>query len=354
MNIDNYKCQFYEYFMKGHDKNKLEEYYFKYNQNPSLFVDYLKKAETRIQTNSKKKSISSNRYPLVKTKTRQRYAKSTKHIKSSRYKCSHCLRFFTTEISFLTHLLINSKQSSQKKIQIVIALKKIKKSLLILKKSNFKYNCSKCKLSFYTKISLGKHLLSHIEYNCDQCDAKFQSKYSLFLHKDVHLRQNELFSPQKFKVNTKKRIVNKNLDSPFGLKCKDCSKIFYDKFSLIKHSLLNHTSNLTNYVCPIDGCCKIFKYKANWLTHVKIHSRAEHIICKYCNQYFQSFWLFNEHVRRNCLNSAQLTCGSCNYKLDENDYHENVAASYIYSFIQKGHFECIDCLTNNVVNTLVG
>ena len=54
MNIDNYKCQFYEYFMKGHDKNKLEEYYFKYNQNPSLFVDYLKKAETRIQTNSKK------------------------------------------------------------------------------------------------------------------------------------------------------------------------------------------------------------------------------------------------------------------------------------------------------------
>ena len=294
------------------------------------------------------------------------------------YKCSHCLKTFTSCQSFMTHLLINSRRNSQKNLLIAYSSNRIRKSLVILKKMNFKEKCSMCDLKFYMKTTLKKHLISHLEFKCFQCNARFKDEYSLVLHKDVHLRQKDFSIPIKSnKIHNDKDIhiprksispkhdnisifQNPLFNSKLGLnyvselKCKDCRKIFFDKFSLIKHAFLNHTAILKDYACPLVGCLKVFKYKANWLTHVKMHSRNENITCNECSMTFMSFGKFDEHVRTNCINRSQLICSSCQYQLDKNDYAENVVAPLIYQFINKigKKYECTDCLTNRIANAL--
>lgn len=65
--------------------------------------------------------------------------------------------------------------------------------------------------------------------------------------------------------------------------------------------------------------------------------------------------MFVEHVRTNCINGNQLTCPTCQYQLDQNDYFENITAPYIYPFFAMGSkYECADCLSNRVSNFLIG
>ena len=243
---------------------------------------------------------------------------------------------------------------------------------------NFKQKCSMCNLKFYMKTTLKKHTMTHLGFKCFQCDARFKDEYSLVLHKDVHLRKTEFLMPVKSnKIPNDKNVhisrksyspkhdnisifqkpfVNSKLGLNYvsELKCKDCRKIFFDKFSLIKHAFLNHTGILKDYACPLAGCLKVFKYKANWLTHVKMHSRNENIVCNECSVTFFSFGKFDEHVRTNCINRTQLICSSCQYQLDQNDYAENVVAPLIYPFIKKKEkkYECTDCLTNRIATAL--
>lgn len=169
------------------------------------------------------------------------------------YTCSHCLHLYNDEKSFMAHLLIHSRQNYQKNFLIAYSSKKIKKSIIMLKKRIQKYKCMKCNQSFYMKTTLKKHLMSisHVEFKCDQCQATFQNEYSLVLHKDFHLRQSEFSFPLKMnKTNKKKEIlipkiefssmpkVNKisitksyidtpkvNLGIMGQLKCKDCGKV---------------------------------------------------------------------------------------------------------------------------------
>jgi hypothetical protein len=100
--------------------------------------------------------------------------------------------------------------------------------LLTFKKKKLKHKCPKCKLSFYTKINLSKHLLSHIEYNCNQCDSKFQSEYSLVLHRCFGLRTkkkdtNSNRIPKNKRAqnakNTKTINVNSNLQKGNEINC---------------------------------------------------------------------------------------------------------------------------------------
>jgi hypothetical protein len=221
------KARFYEYFMTGHDKRRLNEFYSKYNQNPSKFHFYLKeKTSKKIQkrTNREKpnpQSISNVKKSSIKMKIHRKLRKST--IKKRRYKCAHCLRLFKSEKLFLMHLLIFSRRNSKKKFQADLCSKLIKKYLLALKKINLKHKCLKCKLSFYTKINLSKHLLSHIEYNCNQCDSKFQSEYSLVLHRCLGLRKKNKDRNSK-RIHKNKRSqnsksVNNNLQKGNGMNC---------------------------------------------------------------------------------------------------------------------------------------
>ncbi len=220
------KTRFYEYFMKGHDKRRLDDFYSKYNQSPSKFLGYLKEKKLKkIQKRTKSakpqpQSISNVQKSLIKIKIHRKLRKSTN--KKSRYKCAHCLRLFNSEKLFLIHLLIFSRRNSKKKIQADLCLKLVKKYMLTFKKRKLKHKCPKCKLSFYTKINLSKHLLSHIEYNCNQCDSKFQSEYSLVLHRCFGLRtkkkdtnSNRIHKNKRAQnaKNTKTKNVNSNFSS---------------------------------------------------------------------------------------------------------------------------------------------
>ena len=273
------------------------------------------------------------------------------------YKCVHCLRIFSQEKVYLTHLLLNSRQFKRANFKYHLALKINKKYTLITKKPQRKYKCSKCKMLFYTKNYLNKHSASHFEFKCGDCNATFNNQYSLNLHRDVHLRQykslTEIYNISRTKSCKVKKASFKNIgDNYRQLKCYSCFKVFLDKFSLIKHCLLNHTPILNNYACPLNFCQKTFKYKANWLTHLKIHAASQKLNCNTCNLQFRTFEILKNHINTYCFNKMQLVCSNCHQDLSQDDYSENALSPYIYPFIQKENYECTDCITNKVVNKL--
>ena len=321
---------FYNCFMKGsYSKEKLKDFYFIYNQSPSQFVKFLAEEKDKKEKKTFKESNLT--------------------------KCPHCFRLFRCKNSYLTHLLTHSRKLINKNHAFFSAKKLTKKSQLILQKNKRQHKCSRCENVFYLQTTLRKHFLSHSQFKCNKCNVIFNNDYSLKLHKDYHLIDYNIL-PKKQK---KPLRVKHNSKIEGQLKCNACKLIYLDKFSLIKHSVLKHTINLPLYECPIKCCRKIFKYKAKWLTHLLNHAESQKPNCQVCGLTFITFDLLKEHFKYSCYNKS-CKCFNCKNELFHRDFIGNTALQFIFPFINKYNYnciennnECVDCKINKILPHLI-
>ena len=165
---------------------------------------------------------------------------------------------------------------------------------------NYLFKCSMCdKKSISTLAALKEHvllvhngenlheldLLDEKPYKCDRCESKFQSPTLLAVHvRDVHHNFTESFP------------------------CEYCAQM-YDTPKRLKGHVDTVHKNRYTYKC--GECDKIFKSKANFMSHTNSHRGLKPFICEYCSKSFTSKALMTNHKRYVHLNDRIHKCHLC-------------------------------------------
>ncbi|XP_045782322.1 zinc finger protein 184-like [Maniola jurtina] len=134
------------------------------------------------------------------------------------------------------------------------------------------FACHVCGKMFYTKGTLGTHLVVHEEkrpFKCNHCPLAFRAKGNLISHLSLHS----------------------------GLKpfiCEQCGKSFRVKRHLVSHSII-HT-DLRPYVC--EYCNKSFRFKTRLNLHLRQHTGVRPYKCIYCQRDFTNGSNYKKHMKR--------------------------------------------------------
>ncbi|OXA45198.1 Zinc finger protein 84 [Folsomia candida] len=151
-----------------------------------------------------------------------------------------------------------------------------------------KFECTLCTTKFKTKEGLYIHITSHIgekPYSCGTCSAGFRTSSSLKSHQYIHRAENKFlceFCSKKFRRPGERRAHVRLVhpSTPHAPSdCPTCGKTFPNRTRLLRHVGLNHGDRtFFCYFCP-----KVVKnYKANFETHVRLHTHEKSFICTEC------------------------------------------------------------------------
>ncbi|XP_041983282.1 zinc finger protein 23-like [Aricia agestis] len=134
------------------------------------------------------------------------------------------------------------------------------------------FSCHVCGKMFFTKGTLGSHILTHNDakpFKCDYCPLAFRARGNLMSHISLH-------------SGTK----------PFV--CEQCGKSFRVKRHLKSHSIV-HT-DLMPYTC--EYCNKSFRFKTRLNLHLRQHTGAKPYKCVYCHRDFTNGSNYKKHMKR--------------------------------------------------------
>ncbi|XP_047513866.1 zinc finger protein 846-like [Pieris napi] len=134
------------------------------------------------------------------------------------------------------------------------------------------FSCHICGKMFFTKGTLGTHMMTHEDtkpYKCPYCPLAFKARGNLTSHISCHSGVK-----------------------PFV--CEQCGKSFRVKRHLKSHSII-HT-DLMPYVC--EYCDKTFRFKTRLNLHIRQHTGAKPYKCLYCQRDFTNGSNFKKHMKR--------------------------------------------------------
>ncbi|KAM3955602.1 uncharacterized protein ACR2FA_010470 [Aphomia sociella] len=162
-------------------------------------------------------------------------------------RCEHCNKEFKSRSNLLQHKLVHTERSRD-------------------------FSCHVCGKMFYTKGTLGTHMMTHEDtkpYKCEFCPMAFRARGNLQSHISLH-----------------------SAAKPFV--CEQCGKSFRVKRHLKSHSIV-HT-DLMPYVC--EYCNKAFRFKTRLNLHLRQHTGAKPYTCVYCQRDFTNGSNFKKHMKR--------------------------------------------------------
>ncbi|GLV37730.1 uncharacterized protein CBL_06569 [Carabus blaptoides fortunei] len=190
--------------------------------------------------------------------------KATKHnigvkiMNEKKYKCSVCLKGFTTEKYRDVHMRGHSGEK--------------------------KFNCKTCDKTFISKSHLTEHMKFHNEHSkkflCSECGQRFIRNDYLVIHMRRHRGEK-----------------------PF--KCKYCGKGFPRTTDLTVHERY-HTGEKT-HLCTI--CGRGFGRAYNLTVHMRTHTGEKPYQCTYCDAAFAQGNDLKAHVRRHT--GERFQCDIC-------------------------------------------
>jgi len=145
-----------------------------------------------------------------------------------------------------------------------------------------KFKCQHCNKDFTSLIKLTMHLKNCTFgqiLQCTICNKTFANKRNLRDHNDI------FHGPESVKEQSK-----------YNFPCSKCDKVFYKKSNLTSH-LLRH-SDITPFVCGVNGCGKGFKREKTLLKHFQLMHEGikDEFLCVHCGQQFMSQTGLRTHV----------------------------------------------------------
>lgn len=182
-------------------------------------------------------------------------------------------------------------------------------------------NCGKCDLVFGSR----KELLFHVItchgaiYKCEICEEVVNDKKKLFAHRSKHKHVEDKGQEEKaFKCEDcgvsycRESFLLKHRGRSHC--CSSCTKTFSSATSLAQHEYEVHC---VVYICPQQGCGKVFKSKLNLKRHKRNHIETP-TVCSLCGKVFNTSRRMKDHLRTHS-DERKFVCPVCNKSFKTSD-----------------------------------
>ena len=173
--------------------------------------------------------------------------------------------------------------------------------------------CSHCSCTFENSKILTMHLntVHNItRYPCEECTGTFESQNLLDMHVNSdHEAANKCKNCQKvfinrFNLNRHSKICNNNNNTTINtaFQCNQCGKLFRDKYNRKRHEVVIHSAKGTssqhtvNKIFKCNICNKKYKLQRYLLAHQQKHHKSD-FKCLLCPQRFASANQLKLHVK---------------------------------------------------------
>ncbi|XP_032719100.1 histone-lysine N-methyltransferase PRDM16 isoform X2 [Lontra canadensis] len=143
-------------------------------------------------------------------------------------------------------------------------------------------------------------------FRCDACDELFQCKTDLRRHKKYAC--GSVGAP--LYEGLADELKPEGLGGGAGEQaheCKDCERIFPNKYSLEQHMVV-HTEE-REYKC--DQCPKAFNWKSNLIRHQMSHDSGKRFECENCVKVFTDPSNLQRHIRSQHVGARAHACPDC-------------------------------------------
>lgn len=240
-----------------------------------------------------------------------------KHIHNQRYKCESCKLKFSYLKTYKTHLIM-AKHGEHADEPVT------------------KFDCDKCDRSFAT----GEYLQKHKKYfhatdqlECDFCSKVFRNKLSLRRHVLTHIKVSCKICGKKLN----KSRLNNHLNYYHGnekFQCDFCGKKEQRRGEIIHHMKVWHLQNR----CPV--CAQSFKTEVEFLYHKKVHVAKNHWKCLKCFFRTTTKASLDHHVKKaHETNSEQNRVKIYKCKCKNRDSE----VDHVKMHIGVNKFKCLQC-----------
>lgn len=182
-------------------------------------------------------------------------------------------------------------------------------------------NCCKCVFVCGSR----KELLFHVItchgaiYRCEICEEVVNDKKKLFAHRSKHkLAEDKSQVEKAFKCEecgvsySRESFLLKHRGRSH--RCSSCNKTFSTATSLAKHEYEVHS---VVYICPEQGCGKVFKSKLNLKRHKRNHIEKP-TVCSLCGKVFNTSRRMKDHLRTHS-DERKFVCPVCNKSFKTSD-----------------------------------
>ncbi|XP_074650698.1 transcription factor IIIA-like [Tubulanus polymorphus] len=236
------------------------------------------------------------------------------HTGERPYACNHCDRTYTRSAHLQRHI-DKSHIPDDKQNKIIIQCPHDDCSQSFVSQDNLNkhiqrrhethvYKCKDCDKVFKKHHHLRGHEFTHTgvkPYKCthEGCEKSFVMPSKLKLHmrihegyKCTHHHCSEVF--EKWSV-LRKHLATKHKQ---GLTCDTCSQVFPNKQKLRRH-LQCHSDARQVFICPRDGCPRVYLDKRNLVAHIKSYHDGQRFPClhKGCGHTFVTKQKLELHMK---------------------------------------------------------
>ncbi|KAM4794936.1 uncharacterized protein WCC33_000093 [Rhinophrynus dorsalis] len=239
------------------------------------------------------------------------------HVDKTVYSCSECSACFNDLSDFLTHQAINTVESAH---------------LLGQRENDRKvklFSSSECEKRFPNIRALLAHQRGHIReklFVCSECEESFTIQSDLVKHQRVH-KQEKVFV------------------------CSYCGKYFNQISNLVTHQRI-HTGEKP-FVCSV--CGKSFNHSSNLLVHQRIHTGEKPFSCPSCGKSFSDKSSLVRHLRIH-TREKPFSCTECGKCFTQNAHlvkhhrkHKTNTKTMQESYPQSQALSQVQCLHNSVM-----
>lgn len=188
------------------------------------------------------------------------------------------------------------------------------------KRKIYKYNCSVCNSSFYTRKQAGHHVtkehrieITNLNKFCFECNAEVEDYV-------MHVRQHScpyecctclkrFLTDEKLKEHVKKFHQD---STERNFKCQEhgCSARFKNENHLRAHRISRHPKNDDKYLC--DFCSRTFRLKYLLNSHLKICNKPGNSFkCFLCASTYKSLESLKQHSRIHHKTDCIYYCSDC-------------------------------------------
>ncbi|CAH1785574.1 unnamed protein product [Owenia fusiformis] len=228
----------------------------------------LKKPETKVTKQTDRKSVkckfctkSFSLNTSLKIHEKRRHCNKIKNPLKS-YKCVPCGKIFKDVLNLLSHSRIHTKRNSEN----------LKGQKSITKKEKKPHQCMYCGKLFEKAYQVKEHERIHTGERPFQCLTCGQTFIRISVWKEHQQRHVTSYKP---------------------FKCEFCSKGFWRKPNLAKHTRI-HTGDKP-FACQY--CGKLFIARTNRNQHERVHTGEKPYKCKYCDKTFSQTSNMRQHEK---------------------------------------------------------